>query len=809
MDIQEIKAKLPIDKLGEQLGIMIEKTSAKYAWAKCPFHHDTDPSFVFNRFTQTAQCFSASCSDLGRMDHVSLIQHYEHLPREVAIDRLYQLVGEERPISSLHEILGRAFSRLMENVEMPDAASFFKSRGISPEVLRETMVGYSPSFGWFKERMSDIPMEDAAKLEFFRMEMFDNSIIYPLFDGLGRPSGFRARNMGGTFSKYIANNKDFPLKASRIYCQHLVKGRQIVLVEGPNDVLALRSAGVKNAAGLMGLNLRDLGTYLNECGYSDIVFLADGDEAGRMATIQAPDLIRVNLIPGNMDPDEFLQSRSPLVGLTELSALINEAKFPFEIKLESRIKLHSSNTLTGKVSLIKSIAKDMNEGLPPIIVMKLRDHIASALDISKDEVEAVFALAEYDTTDLEEKVIWHIFEKGEHEQDIRSKVRTSAFTNIRLRKQYQEMLDGLSPTEQPRKAEGLTNGDIEKFIDIANRRYIKSVLGKTINATMNLAEPLDDLLGVALNKIASVATEDIVVVNSLQQMDIGIQNAIERSKNPDQLLGISFGEGFHKMDEVLQGLRPNCTYILAAKQGSGKSALALDWAINMSFKQRVPTLWISLEMSELDMSIRLLSKLTGLGATKIMRGAIDTATDVPILAQQAIKYAEAPFYCANCGVLSINQIVALVRKYKLKYGIQAVFLDYLQLIEGNVRMQSMYERVGYISRMIKSAITMDRSIGLPVVAIAQLSKMAAKHDKGLHDVPTAETIAESYKIVQDADVVMTVRQRTKDELEKDKLDGKNYGNMILNIDKNRAGIDKVVIPLVFDKENLKIREVIV
>lgn len=808
MDIVEIKARLPIDKLGEQLGISIAKSSAKYAWALCPFHHDTDPSFVFDKFNQTARCFSASCTELGRLDHVSLIQHYEHLPREMAIDRLYQLAGEDRPISSLHEILGRVFSKLMLNVEMPDAASFFKSRGIGAETLKEMMVGYSPSFAWFKETISDIPMEDAAKLEFFRAEMFDNAIIYPLFDGIGRPAGFRARNFG-SFTKYIANNRDFPLKATRIYGQHLVKNRQIVLVEGPNDVLALRNVGVKNAAGLMGLNLKDLGPYLNECGFSDIVFLADGDEAGRVATIQAPDLIRVNQIPNNMDPDEFIQARNPLVALTELSALINNAKFPFETKLEARMRSSGADTLTGKISMIKAIAKDMSEGLPPIIIMKLRDKIASALEIDREEVEAVFALAEYDTTDLEEKVIWHVFDKGEHEQDIRSKVHVGAFTNIRLRKQYREMLDGFSPTEEPRKVEGLTSGDIEKFLDIANRRYIKGVLTKTISSSLNLAEPLDDLLGVALNKIATVATQDIVVTTSLQQLDIGIQNAIERAKDPTKLLGISFGEGFSKLDSVLQGLRPNCTYVLAAKQGSGKSALALDWAINMSFKQKVPTLWISLEMSELDMSIRLLSKLTGLNATKIMTGGIDTATDIPTLAQQAIQYAEAPFYCANCGVLSINQIVALVRKYKLKCGIQAVFLDYLQLIEGNARMQSMYERVGYISRMIKSAITMDRSIGLPVVAIAQLSKLAAKFDKGLHDVPTAETIAESYKIVQDADVVMTVRQRTTDELEKDKIDGKNYGNMILNVDKNRAGIDKVVIPLVFNRENLKIREAVI
>jgi replicative DNA helicase len=800
MDLTEIKLKLPIDKLGEALGIKIETTSAKYATALCPFHHDTTPSFTFDRFSQTCRCFSSSCADIGRMDHVALIMRYEQLPREMAVDRLYQLSGEDRPISSLHEILGRVLSKLMLNVDTGDAAPFFKSRGISPVALREMQVGYSPSFAWFKEITSDLPMEEAAKLEFFRVEMFDNAIIYPTFDGLGRPAGFRARNFGA-FTKYIANNKDFPLKPSRVYGQHLVKGRQIVLVEGPNDVLAMRSAGFKNVGGLMGLNMRDVGEYLSESGYSDIVLLADGDAAGEQAIMKAPNLIRVNQIPNGQDPDEFLAGKG-IAGLTEMGDLINKAKYPFESKLEARLVRASTETLTGKIMLIKAIAKDMSEGLPPIIIMKLRDRIADALQIPKDEVESIFALADYDTTDLEEKIVWHVFENGEYTPDITSKVAPSSISNVRQRKAYQEMIDGLSATEQPAKREGLTKGDLDKFIDIANRRYIKKILTGATSSVLNLAEPLDEVMSKTMNNISTVVTEDIQVVNSAQQLDFGIQNAIERSKDPNKLLGISFGEGFTKMDSVLQGLRPQSTYILAAKQGSGKSALGMDWAINMAFHQKVPTLWISLEMSELDMSIRLLSKLTGIGATRIMTGTIDPL-DIPKLAQQAIQHGGAPFYVANCGVLSINQIVALVRKYKIKHDIQAVFIDYIQLIDSGVRFNSMFERVGHISRMIKSAITMDRAIALPVVAIAQLNRAAAKHD-----TPTAEDIGESYKISQDADVVMTLRQRSEAEIEKDKIDNKNLGNAILNIDKNRSGIDKIICPLIFNKENLRFREVL-
>jgi replicative DNA helicase len=91
-----------------------------------------------------------------------------------------------------------------------------------------------------------------------------------------------------------------------------------------------------------------------------------------------------------------------------------------------------------------------------------------------------------------------------------------------------------------------------------------------------------------------------------------------------------------------------------------------------------------------------------------------------------------------------------------------------------------------------------------VVAIAQFNRAAAKHD-----TPTAEDVGESYKIAQDADVFMTLRQRTEAEMEKDKLTpGKNFGNAILNMDKNRGGIDKVICPLIFNKENLRFREVL-
>jgi replicative DNA helicase len=802
MDLTELKLRMPIEKLARALGIEFTRETTRYDWASCPFHPESQPSFVVDKLHHVAKCFASTCVASKPMDHVKFVQMYEHLPKELAIDRLYQLVGEERPADALYEILQRALEKLTANIHDETPASFFKSRGITNEALTELRVGYSPSFKWFQEQIKDIPQDQAVKLELYRTSMFDDTIVYPVFDGLGRMAGFRSRTLGGSSHlKYVANAADFPLKPSRLYGLHTVRNSQVVLVEGPNDVLALRSVGVKNTVGMMGTNLREVDTYLTNHGFSDMVFIADGDDAGRIAMFKAPDLVRVNIIPfesgHKVDPDEYVRDN----GLIAISTLINDAKFPIQIKLESKMSRAPSN-LTGKIMLIKSIAMDLSEGLHPIIVSKMQDQIASSLEISKEEVISIFDLAEFDTSDLESKIIWHTFSRGEMTEDIKSRITPASFADPRYRKQYQELYNGLSPAETVGKAEGLTEGDLDRFLDLTRRRTIKYVLRKASHSISNLNEPLDDVLNKALGEISSGSSNEITVLDSIQQLEIGIQNAIERSKHPGELLGVSFGKGFAKTDEILQGVRPNCMYILAATQGSGKSALGLQWALSMAFDQNVPVLWISLEMSELDMSVRILSKLTGIGATKIMKGEL-TEAETGVLANQTIKYMNAPLHTAICGGMNIHQIVSLIRKYKALKGIRVVFLDYLQLIDGGSRDQTMYERVGHISRMIKSGITMDRTIGLPVVAIAQLAKVATKFD-----VPMSEHIAESYKIAQDADAIMLMRRLDEDDVKKNEKDGINMGNMILNIDKNRAGVDHKLLGLVFNLDNLTIKEVI-
>lgn len=793
MELVELKQQFPLPEIAKRIGIEITGETDLNVYAHCPFHNDPTPSFVINKIRQIARCYA--CSHLGAMDHVKLLQEFFHLNKEQAEEKLYMMVGVERPINSLHDVLSRVMGRLAENIGMDYPKTFFAQKGISDHVLRDMMVGYSPSFSHFKEMTNDISPDDAAKLELFRVELFDHAIIYPQFDMLGRVSGFRSRPHQG-IAKYIANKSDYPIKAAQFYGLHSVRGYQIILVEGPNDVLALRSVGITNVVGMMGL-LRggNIDRYLEGIGFTDIVMLVDGDEAGMTAMMQAPNSMRVNQMPNGMDPDEIVAK----YGDGPMRILINEASYPFVRKLKYRATKVPDN-LTGKIMLIKSVGRELSDGLPALVLDKVQEEIAKILDIPVDHVSSAFDMIDLDTSRYEMAAVWHMYNGTEIGKELGFRLHAGMFAHPYYRRQFEQLRGKLSPTESIHEAKDLTDADIKQFTEMSHRRKLRHVLRTTSGDLANLSRPFEDSMNKLIGKVSDVTSGDIEVISAQEQFDLGVQNALDKSKNPGKLMGVSFGKGFRNLDGLLSGIRPNCMYILAANQGVGKSNTALEWALDLACYQQIPILWISLEMSAVEMSIRSLAKLTKISAKRIQVGDL-RPNEAAVVMQASMTYGSSPFYLAPCGGIDIHQVISLVRKYKVTKNVQVVFLDYIQLIRGEDG-NGMYERVGAISRAIKNNIAMDRSIGIPVIAVAQLSKVAVKLS-----APTGEQIAESYKIAQDADAIMTIRRRSESEIVRARGEGKIYGNLQLFVDKNRAGTSKEFVELMWNDDHLTVEEV--
>jgi len=569
----------------------------------------------------------------------------------------------------------------------------------------------------------------------------------------------------------------------------------IVLVEGPNDVLALRSKGITNVVGLNGTNTKGVEKYLTERGFSDVVFLADGDDAGKVATINAPAMIRVNYIPGGFDPDIYAMQH----GMMGIVDLVNGARFPFEIIVDESIK-QVPDTLTGKVMLVKSIAKRISEGLPRLVMFKVQEKISGTLDIPFEEVESIFEMVEYDTSDIEARMVGHLAMEGTMSEDIKMRVLPHMFADPHYRQQYEILLSGKGLSEQIRANTMITEGDIDGFVEISKRRELKRIFSNAGNSVMNVGIPLDDVLGTAMSRIYDASYKGIEIITMKDQITMAIERALDRYKNQQRLLGHSFGKRFPNIDEILDGLRPNNMYVLAANQGVGKSNLALDWAMAMALEQDIPTLWFSLEMSPMSMATRMLTKMTQIAAKRIVKGTL-METDVSDLTFKPIQFMGKPFYLIDGTGMTTSQIIAMSRKMKETKGVQAVYIDYLQLIRGYGKFDNMYERVGLISQEIRDGIARDKHIGIPVIALAQLNKMAVKLA-----LPAGEQIGESYKVAQDVDAILTLRRRTEQEMKTDAGLNRNWGNMMLYVAKNREGEDQHLQGLLFNKVDLTFQE---
>ena len=794
-DLDGVKRKLPIDALAVQLGIVFSSDNERQAKALCPFHDDHNPSFLVDKIRGTARCFSGGCVAHKSMDHVELVRMVHHLSEEEAIDLLYEMAGEPRPIDSMSDYLRRVLDRCRPNVRMPVPSQFFLDRGVTSDTLDELGVGYSPSYNWFREAIADVPPDIAAKLELMQPHLFENSIIYPQFDGRGKVAGFRIRPFAGLQS-YYSTGRDFPLRASRVYGLHLVRGKQIILVEGPNDVLALRSYGIRNAAGLNGNKTKDVEVFLQERGFTDIVFIADGEEAGRGAILAAPPMIRVNQIPEfNVDPDEYVKK----YGMVPFLSLVNNAKFPFEMRLDSRLRTIPDST-TGKIMLAKSIARDITEGLPQIVLHRVRVRVAEALGLPAPDVDLIFELIDYDTDSVEARIISHVALKGPMADDIKGKVLPWMFANPERRRQYEELMQGTNLSEHVTDRGLLTDGDVERFIDVCRRRRLKSTLHQFASRIMNLALPADDVVSDAMTKMQDLSYQALEIVDSTVQMETIVRHANERYRNQDQSLGISLGHGFPKTNDLTLGFRESAYYVLAGFTGAGKSMLALEWAVNIAYRQGIPVLWVNLEMSALGTYSRIAAKLTGIQSRRFLTGKFETEEDVMRAITVPLGYKGRPLYIVKPGAMTTGQLVALVRRMKMKHGIRLVVIDYLGLIRSNLSINNSYERVGLISQDLKNLIVESKELGMPVLALHQLNRSSAKLA-----APGVDTMADSMKVGMDADIVATIKKRTPEEIKAD-VPGRDLGDILLNVAKNREGED-AKIGLRFSKKSLRLWEV--
>ncbi len=298
-----------------------------------------------------------------------------------------------------------------------------------------------------------------------------------------------------------------------------------------------------------------------------------------------------------------------------------------------------------------------------------------------------------------------------------------------------------------------TTANAMKYIKIVEEKSLLRNLIKTANEIIELGydptENVEDIMENAEKKIFNIMQDKnqkgyVPIKDILVESFTKLEELYNRKQH---ITGVP--TGFSELDYKTAGLHNSDLILIAARPAMGKSAFALNIATNAAVKAKVPVAIFSLEMSKEQMVNRILCSEAMVDSNKVRTGKLEE-NDWTKLAGTIGPLSEAEIYIDDTPGISITEIRAKCRKLKLEKNIGMVIIDYLQLVQGsnNKRNGSREQEISEISRSLK---ILAKEIGVPVIALSQLSR--AVEQRPDHR-PMLSDLRESGAIEQDADIVM-------------------------------------------------------
>jgi len=261
------------------------------------------------------------------------------------------------------------------------------------------------------------------------------------------------------------------------------------------------------------------------------------------------------------------------------------------------------------------------------------------------------------------------------------------------------------------------------------------------------------LLSQAEQKVFNIA--DVRGGQTVSKLDEILHKAMDRMEA--RMSGEQTEDGvethFTELDRMMGGFHANELLILAARPSMGKTALAMNIAENVVHLGKAPVLFISLEMSQLELCDRLLCSAARVNGHKMRNGTISN-DDRAKLVEKAGELAVAPLYVDDSPTRTVSEIASAARRIQRTHDgrLGLIIIDYLQLIEPDNPRDPRQEQVAKIARRLKG---LARDLKVPVLCLAQLNRQA----EGSSDHrPKLSHLRESGAIEQDADVVMFIHR---------------------------------------------------
>jgi len=415
--IEQIKNRIDIlDVVGEY--VKLKKRGSNYL-GLCPFHNEKTPSFTVSPAKELYKCFGCGKSgntitflmDHDKLSYVEALKwlanryHIEIEETEVSPEQL-QIKQASESLNIVNNFARTFFENQLFETEEGQriALSYLKERGFREDILKKFQIGYNPNQ---RDELTKALLTNQFNRELLpktglvsvrnETELVDNyrgRIIFPIHSTTGKIIGFGARVIGKVDKapKYINTPENEIYSKSKVlygaYFARMAidKADECLLVEGYTDVVSLHQAGIENVVASGGTSLttdqvRTIRKYSN-----NLTIIYDGDQAGIKAALRGLDMaleeglnVKLVLIPGNEDPDSYVQ----LLGAQRFREFVTANKKDF-ILFQLEVMLKDAGTdISKKSEVVNQVADTLSKITKAEEFTKLQDYIRQCAALLK------------------------------------------------------------------------------------------------------------------------------------------------------------------------------------------------------------------------------------------------------------------------------------------------------------------------------------------------------------------------------------------------------------------------------------------
>lgn len=288
---------------------------------------------------------------------------------------------------------------------------------------------------------------------------------------------------------------------------------------------------------------------------------------------------------------------------------------------------------------------------------------------------------------------------------------------------------------------------------IQNKAYLRNLIATSqliteegFNAEADIDEVMDRAEKQILNVTRTRRTSEFR--DAKEVVGVVLENIQKMSEQHSNITGTA--SGYRRLDRITNGFQKGDLILLAARPSMGKTAFALNVALNASQISDRAVALFSLEMPAEQLITRMLSVKSRINGSDLRTGQFKSNQQWNALNEAAADLKNTKIYIDDSPSIRVAEIFSKCRKLQSEHPLGLIVIDYIQLISGSGKGSSdnRQQEVSEISRALKA---LARELEVPVIALSQLSRMV---EQRAGNKPQLSDLRESGSLEQDADIVL-------------------------------------------------------